>query len=326
MRNNAFTHPFYNRDICGLIMDACARVGPVTACRLASTCRIAWSHRSKYSDMISRWLMISGGNLNGDDNMQWDMWLAYCLRYGQSVTHMLPDWARDDAMYRGLLSVYAGGVLKMKEPCEEDYIVACRRNGRIIKDIPAHLITYAIELASVQECGLLSRDHVRMQTQEIVDTAIDADARSIQFVKELTEELCLRAMEKDIEAFRYISDRSRTAAMYNMAAEHRSLLITFRNRQITQGRIALAMIASRWDVQNVNDLLYWLKRKHLNVHTPTWQRIFEGGLNYERVYECYRTVEFYTAVVLAIPESIKSVPCGMRPMVQDGVAYAGKHK
>jgi hypothetical protein len=225
-----------------------------------------------------------------------------------------------------LIHVYPDGVHKMKEPREEDYIRACRRDGTIIKNIPAHLITYAMELASVQQCGLLSRDHVRVQTQEIVDAAIDAEPRSIQYVHACTEELCIRAMEKDMDAFRYIPDRSRTAVIYNMAAEHKNLILDFRNRQITQGRIALAICASRWDMRNANDMLYSLSRRRLNIHTQTWQRIFEGGLNYEYVDVRYRTIEFYTALVLARPESMKSVPQNMVQLVRDGVEYIGKHK
>jgi hypothetical protein len=156
--SNAFNHPFCNRDLLGQIIRTCMRVGPVTACMLASTCRLAWSMRAQYESLKPYWRDCNNGERVEREYMRWDMWYAYARRVGG--WDRMPDWALDNVMCRRLIPLYPRVVFHLTDATEEDYVLVCKRDGYILAWMHGCLksrITDAIATAAVTQNGEMIR-------------------------------------------------------------------------------------------------------------------------------------------------------------------------
>lgn len=277
--SNAFTHPFYNRDLLGQIIRTCMdQVGPVTACMLASTCRLAWSMRAQYESLKPYWHDCNNGERVEREHMRWDMWYAYARKTER--WDMMPDWALDNVMCRKLIPLYPRVVFHLTGATEDDYVLACKRDGYILACMHGCLksrITDAIATAAVTQDGRMIRYvPIGMRNAKLWNIAATHPDQLMCFPKDkITQSRIVLAMQ--------------------------------------------AYMSPGYGERHMWWLLDRIAKKKIVIQTQTWSAILEACKIHEHMLGDHATVEFYTALVLREPAKMRQVPQNMKQLVQDGV-------
>lgn len=292
----AFTHPFYNRDVLGLIMRACMQVGPVTARRLGCTYRLgrdALKHIEEYPvAMMQLYKVACGIHPNEIGFRCYDAWLWHAKN--RRSAKGIPAWVRDEGFYEVMLTVCGKLLCGFAKPTARQCLLACTQDGLMLKYVPKELRCEEIIVAAIK-CNWRALQYVENASVYIRTRACQINGEAIQFVpgSEQTEEMaacaardgvlswtskrlltrviCLTACIANPRAFGSVPMELRDHHIYDICsrldvfAEYKS----FPRRAITQDRLAIAISRRGCDMRRYLEILH---HNHIKIAIETWSR------------------------------------------------------